>query len=85
VIRRSIGAGREVARLALADGATVVAWPGKAAPNPPLEVSVGGQSYRAAVAPGTRERVVQRGYLRLSAARQGGVQIYPGDPAFVPR
>jgi hypothetical protein len=74
-----------VARLPLADGAIAVAWPGKAAPEAPLVVSVGGESYSAAVAPGTRARAVRVGYLGLDAARQGGDQIYLVDPTFVAR
>lgn len=85
VIRRGSGAGHEVARLPLADGAIVVGWPGKAAPAAPLVVSVGGESYSAAVAPGSRARAVRIGYLGLDTARQGGDQIYLVDPTFVAR
>jgi hypothetical protein len=85
VIRRGSGAGHEVARLPLADGAIVVGWPGKAAPEAPLVVSVGGESYSAAVASGTRARAVRVGYLGLDTARQGGDQIYLVDPTFVAR
>jgi hypothetical protein len=85
VIRRGNGTGREVARLPLADGVVAVGWPGKAAPGAPLVIAVGGKSYSAPLASGSRARAVRLGYLGLDRARAGGDQVYLVDPTFLAR